>query len=50
MVRMGIMANMHESVQVLHIDALCQARLSTDKNLQESKSMVLAPDSHAEVL
>lgn len=47
---MGIMAIMHKSAQALHMDALCQKRLSTDKDLKESKGEFSTPDNHAIVL
>ena len=36
-VRMGLMAATHADVQALHIDALCQKHLGSDKDLHERK-------------
>lgn len=44
---MGIMAYTHESVQALHMDALCHKRLSTDEDLKESRGAISALDNHA---
>ena len=49
MVRMGIMAYTHESVQALHMDALCHKRLSADEHLKKSKGATSATDNHATV-
>lgn len=37
MVRMGLMAATHPSVQALHMDALCDQRLNADKHALEGK-------------
>ena len=39
-VRMGLMAATHADVQALHIDALCQKHLGSDKDLHERKGVM----------